>query len=62
MNANLSPVQHSTALAALVFYAMHVADPTLCIDALTALVPHPLRPWDEIISEARYQFQAEATV
>lgn len=48
-----TPAEETTVLCALVFYAMHIADPRLCITALQKVWPNPKRPWEEIISEGR---------
>ena len=45
--------EHTTVVAALIHYALAVAQPDECIRCLQILVPEPKRPWDEIIGEAR---------
>lgn len=42
-----------TVTAALIFYALSVAQPEDCIRALDAVSPGPAKPWVEIVAEAR---------
>ena len=47
--------EHTTVVAALIHYALHVAHPEECIRCLEILVPEPKRPWAELIPEVREQ-------
>jgi len=49
---------HTNVIAALIFYAMHIAEPSECVRCLEILVPDPKRPWVEIITEVRADWRA----
>lgn len=57
MRVELDRSQHTTVVTALIHYALAVADPDWCIEALETVSPDPPKPWREIITEARNQKQ-----
>lgn len=54
--------EHSTVLAALIHYALTVAEPSECINCLEKLCPTPERPWDEMIHRSRTNLRAAIKV
>lgn len=53
---------HTNIVAALIHYAMHVAEPSECINNLEKLVPEPTRPWGDVIFDGRAAWRKLANV
>ena len=47
----------ATMITALIHYSLHVADPSMCVEALKQLQPAPLRPGEQIIEDARTEYR-----
>jgi len=52
----LDDTQRTTIAAALVHYALHIADPTMVASALDVICPEPNKPWPVLIAEARADY------
>ena len=57
MDYSFDRYEHTNMVAALVFYSMHVAEPSECIRCLETLAPEPKRPWREIIEDGRAEWR-----
>ena len=54
---SLDRFEHGTAIAALVHYALHVADADEVVRTLDILSPHPSGSWSESIHAARDSYR-----
>lgn len=57
MTVDLDRFENSTVVAALIHYALHVAEPSECVRALEKLAPQRIQPWETLIATARAQYR-----
>lgn len=53
VTVTLTPMQHTTVVAALARIAVEYADPSPVIDALNVLAPTPVEPWAALVARLR---------